>query len=171
MTNKLFHRIVACNAIMGVLIIAAALLPLAKSVVAASWKGIEPFVSKRADVERVLGKPDRVSNPDTLHFKMKDEAVTVYFVTQKFIVAKKLAPALEGTVLQIVLQHERSAETPESLRIASKSDFKRESKGNVEVFINAKEGLSYTFIDSHLRTTRFSYSEDQLARETKNRAP
>ena len=167
MTKKLFNRTRVRTSIAWVLVMATALLTLAQPVRAASWKGLEPFVAKRADVERVLGKPDRVSNSDTLHFNMKDEVVTVYFVTSKFIVAKKLSPALEGTVLQIVVQHERSADTPESLRIVKNSDFKRESKGNVEVFINAKEGLSYTFINSRLRTTRFSYSEEKLSRENK----
>lgn len=164
MTKKLFKHIHARNVIALVLVVAAAMLSLAQPVMAATWKGLEPFVSRRADVERVLGKPDRVSNADTLHFNMKDEVVTVYFVTSKFIVAKKLSPALEGTVLQIVVQHERSADTPESLRIVTNSDFKRESKRNVDVFINAKEGLSYTFIDGRLRTTRFSYSEEKLPR-------
>jgi hypothetical protein len=168
MTKKLCHHTRARHAIAQVLVIAAALLPLAQPAMAASWKGLEPFVSKRADVERVLGKPDRVSNSDTLHFNIKDEAVTVYFVTPKFIAAKKLSPALEGTVLQIVLQHERATDTPESLRIVTNSDFKRESKENVDVFMNVKEGISYMFINNRLRTTRFSYSEEKLARETKS---
>jgi hypothetical protein len=171
MTKTLFNRTLTRSAIARVVIIAAALLSVAQPVMAATWKGLEPLVSKRADVERVLGRPNRVANSDMLQYNMKDEVVTVYFVTSKFIVAKKLSPALEGTVLQIVVQHQRALETPASLNIVTNSDFKRESKGNVVVLTNAKEGLIYTFVNERLKTTRYTFSEEQLARQAKGIAP
>ena len=63
----------------------------------ATWKGLEPFVSKRADVERVLGKPtaDRLAINGTLHFEQPGGPVTISFVTPKFTAARKLSPALE----------------------------------------------------------------------------
>lgn len=165
MSNKHFKRPHARVAITLVAVAAAALL-LSQAVAAASWKGLEPFISKRADVERVLGAPvaDRMAEGGTLQFNVSGGTVTVFFVTPKFIAAKKLSPALEGTVLQIVLQHERASDTPESLNVVSNSDFERQAKDQVEVFTNAKEGLVYTFIGSRLKTTRYSYSNDQLSR-------
>ncbi|HEV3468732.1 MAG TPA: hypothetical protein VG148_05385 [Pyrinomonadaceae bacterium] len=170
MRNTLFRRTQARGAITLVAAVAAALL-LAEPAAAATWKGMEPFVSKRADVERQLGTPvsDRMSEAGTLQFKVTGGTVTVFFVTPKFIAAKRLSPELEGTVLQIVLQHERATDTPESLNIVNNSDFERQAKGNTEVFTNAKEGLIYTFIESRLRTTRYFYSAQQFARIQRGR--
>lgn len=142
------------------------LLLLAQVGSAASWKGLEPFVSKRADVERALGTPveDRVAENGTLHFNVSGGSVTIFFVTQKFIAAKKLSPALEGTVLQIVLQHERATDTPESMNLIKNKAFDRQSKDSVDYFLNAREGLGYTFVNDRLKTTRYSYSSEQLAR-------
>jgi hypothetical protein len=165
MKNKLYRRTHARGAY-TLVAAAAALLWLSQAAEAASWKGLEPFVSKRADVERVLGAPvaDHMSEGGTLRFSVAGGAVTVFFVTPKFIASKKLAPELEGTVLQIVLQHERATDTPESLNVVTNAAFRRQADKGVEVFTNEKEGLIYTFIDSRLKTTRYSYSADQLAR-------
>ena len=166
MKNKLFGRPQAQGVITAVLVFAAALLVAGQSAWAATWKGLEPFVSKRADVERVLGAPtaDHIAENGTLHFKVSGGAVTVFFVTPKFIAAKKLPAGLEGTVLQIVLQHERATDTPESLNVVTNSAFKRQADKGVEVFTNEKEGVIYTFVDSRLKTTRYAYSTDQLTR-------
>lgn len=144
----------------------AALIISAQPAQAATWKGIEPFVSKRTDVERVLGTPveDRLVENGTLHFNVSGGMVTIFFVTPKFIAAKKLSPALEGTVLQVILQHERATDTPESLKLVKNSAFERQSRNEVDVYTNAKEGIIYTFLGGNLKTTRFSYSADQLAR-------
>jgi hypothetical protein len=133
---------------------------------AATWKGLEPFVSKRADVERVLGVPvaDRIAQDGTLEFNVSGGKVTVFFVTPKFVATKKLPQQYEDTVLQIVLQHEHATDTPESMNIVKNSAFKRTAKGEVEFYMNEKEGIGYTFIGSHLKTTRYAYSEQQLAR-------
>ena len=166
MRNIISGRTHARGAVTLVAFAAFALLLLSQPPRAASWKGLEPFVSKRADVERVLGTPtaDHLAQHGTLQFNVSGGAVTVFFVTPKFIAAKKLSPELEGTVLQIVLQHERATDTPESLNVVSNSDYERQAKAPVEVYTNAKEGLVYTFIDSRLKTTRYSYSAQQLAR-------
>ena len=109
MRNRNFRRAHARDL---ALILAAALTLLftAGSARAATWKGLEPFVSKRADVERVLGAPaaDRFDAEGTLEFNVTGGRVTVFFVTPKFVAAKKLPARYEGTVLQIVLQHERA---------------------------------------------------------------
>jgi hypothetical protein len=166
MKNKLFGRPQARGAVTLVMVAAAALLLLQQAAFAASWKGLEPFISKRADVERVLGAPtaDHLAQNGTLQFNVSGGAVTVFFVTPKFVAAKKLSPALEGTVLQIVLQHERATDTPESLNVVTNSAFKRQADKGVEVYINEKEGIMYTFVESRLKTTRYAYSTDQLAR-------
>lgn len=133
---------------------------------AASWKGLEPLVSKRADVERVLGRPsaNRMLQDGTLQFSEPDGKITVFFVTPKFIAAKKLPPSLEGTVLQIIIQHTRATDTAESLNLVKNSSFERDAGKDVQVFKNAKDGISYTFVESRLKTTRYYYSVEQIAR-------
>jgi hypothetical protein len=151
-----------------VLSLSAALTVLLSGVAAraATWKGLEPFVSKRADVEQALGTPvaDRYASDGTLEFNVSGGRVTVFFVTPKFITSKKLPAHYEGTVLQIVLQHERAQDTPESLNLVSNKSFKRSAQGNVEIFTDEKDGLIYTFVESRLKTTRYAYSMDRLAR-------
>ena len=133
---------------------------------AASWKGLEPFVSKRADVERVLGTPvaDRMADEGTLRFNVAGGSVTVFFVTSKFVATKHLSPKLEGTVLQIVLSHDSASDTPQSLNLVKNKEYKLTSHDSVEVYMDEKEGISYTFVGGHLKTTRYAYSEQQLAR-------
>jgi len=127
---------------------------------AASWKGLEPFVSRRADVERALGVPvaDRMSEDGSLKFNVSGGSVTVFFVTQKFVTSKHLAPKLEGTVLQIVLSHDSASDTPQSLNLVKNKEYKLTSHNSVEVYMDEKEGISYTFVGGHLKTTRYAYS-------------
>lgn len=96
---------------------------------AADWHSIEPLKSRRADVERELGQPllEEIAS-GALNFKVAGGIVTVSFVTPKFIQTKKLSPDLEGTVLLIVLRHDNSTDTPESLDLGKKSNFTREEK-------------------------------------------
>src|SRR5215212_4650137 len=165
MRNRIFRRAQA-RAVALSLAAALAVLLSAGIVRAATWKGLEPFVSKRADVERVLGVPaaDRFNGDGTLEFNVSGGKVTIFFVTPKFIASKKLPAHYEGTVLQIVLQHERAQDTPESMNLVTNKSFKREARGSVEKYSDDKEGLFYTFVESHLKTTRYSYSMDRLAR-------
>jgi hypothetical protein len=165
MRNTEFSRAQARS----VLTILAAVLSVLLSVQtgrAASWKGLEPFVSKRADVERVLGAPiqDRMSEDGTLKFGVSGGTVTIFFVTPRFVASKRLSPKLEGTILQIVLSHEHATDTPESLNLVKNSTFKRDTRGSVEVYTDEKAGVVYTFVESHLKTTRYAYSSEQLAR-------
>ncbi|MGH9943044.1 MAG: hypothetical protein ACRD9R_11885 [Pyrinomonadaceae bacterium] len=133
---------------------------------AAAWGKIEPLKSRRADVERELGAPLR-ETPEaaasTLQFRVSGGTVVVAFVDAKFVATKKLSPELEGTVLQVVLKHEGSSATPESLSLVNNSGFEREDKDGVSVYRNLKDGLAYTFIGGKLRTTRYSPSAAQLA--------
>lgn len=154
------------RSVLLVLAFALTLLLSAGGTRAATWKGLEPFVSKRTDVERALGVPiaDRFAEDGTLEFNVSGGKVTVFFVTPKFVATKKLPPQYEGTVLQIVLQHESATDTPESMNIVKNSAFKRTAKGDVEFYLNEKEGIGYTFVGSRLKTTRYAYSEQQFAR-------
>ena len=165
MGNTHFSRAKARGAAM-VLAAFVSLLLSAGGARAASWKGLEPFVSRRADAERVLGAPvaDRMAQDGSLRFKVAGGSVTVFFVTPKFVATKRLSPKLEGTILQIVLSHDNATDTPESMGLVKKSSFKRTAKGEVEVYMDEKEGVSYTFVGSRLKTTRYVYSEQQLAR-------
>lgn len=142
----------------------AALFLLSQVALAAGWKGIEPLKSKREDVERILGQPvkDQPGRNGTLHFKIEGGTATVVFVDANFVTAKKLPPELEGTVRQIVLQHENSNDTPESMGLPGKSDFQREDgAGGVTKYSNLKDGIVYTFIGGKLKTTYYTPSSDQ----------
>ena len=165
MRNRIFRRAQA-RAVALSLAAALAVLLSAGVARAATWKGLEPFVSKRADVERVLGAPvsDRLAEDGTLEFDVSGGRVTIFFVTPKFVASKKLPAHYEGTVLQIVLQHESARDTPESMNLVTNKSFKREGRGGVEKFSDDKEGLFYTFVESRLKTTRYSYSMDRLSR-------
>ncbi|MBA2339312.1 MAG: hypothetical protein H0V88_02870 [Pyrinomonadaceae bacterium] len=136
------------------------------ALLAASWSNIEPLRSRRADVERQLGRPlaDQPGETGTLRFRVVGGTVTVSFVTAKFVQTKKLDPALEGTVLTIVLQHENASDTPESLNLTNDSKFAREAKGDVVGYTNARDGLAYTFIGGKLKTSYYAASAAQLSR-------
>jgi hypothetical protein len=143
-----------------------ALLVLVQTAQAGSWNNIEPLKSRRADVERVLGKPieEKGGESGALRFKVAGGTVMIAFVSAKFVATKKLAPELEGTVLQIVLQHEGAKDTPESLGLVNNSNFQREDKDGVSHFRNQKDGISYTFINGKLKTTWHSPAAEELAR-------
>ncbi|MGZ8843092.1 MAG: hypothetical protein ACXW18_05475 [Pyrinomonadaceae bacterium] len=131
---------------------------------AASWNGIEPFKSRRADVIKILGEPIAESPEGVLRFPVMGGSVQVSFVAQKFVVTKKLQPELEGTVLQIVLQHDRSSETPESMKLLQNRAFSRDDSQASTIFRNMKEGIIYTFFQGTLRSTRYSFSDGQLSK-------
>jgi hypothetical protein len=147
----------------------ASLIIFSQPVMAEGWNGIEPLKSRRADVERILGKPiqDQPGQDGTLHFNVMGGKVTVVFVNARFVATKKLYPELEGTVLQIVLQHEHSSETPESMLLAGNSRFEREDMQGGTIFRNLKDGIAYTFFNGRLKTTRYSASATQLGKARK----
>ena len=136
----------------------------ASAVRAASWQGLEPFKSRRSDVLQALGKP--LSDPfgGPLTFKILGGTASVSFVDANFVRTKKLQPELEGTVLQIILQHESSSDTPESMGLLKNREFTREETKNALIFRNLKEGVVYTFLNGKLKTTRYTFSENQISR-------
>jgi len=131
---------------------------------AASWQGIEPFKTPRAEVLRILGTPISESADGVLRFSVSGGSVQVSFVNEKFVTAKKLRPELAGTVLEIVLQHEHSSETPESMNLAKNKEFVRDVARAIVIFRNIKAGIVYTFIDGRLKTTRYTFADSQLSR-------
>jgi hypothetical protein len=131
---------------------------------AAPWNGIEPFKTRRDEVVKILGAPISESPDGVARFKVMGGSVQVSFVNERFVTAKRLKPDLVGTVLEVVLQHEKSSDTVESLKLAESKSFVRdESKGSI-IFRNMKEGLIYTFIDGALKTTRYTFADDQLGK-------
>lgn len=149
-------------AILAVSILACA--GLAANVRAASWNGIEPFKTRRDDVLKILGKPISESPDGVLRFSVSGGSVQVSFVNEKFVNTKKLRPELAGTVLEIVLQHEHSSDTAESMKLLGNRDFIRDDVRNMSVFRNLKDGLVYTLIDGTLKTTRYTFADTQLGR-------
>lgn len=131
---------------------------------AASWSGIEPYKSKRADVEKILGpaERDQTSVDGSLHFHVVGGTAIISFVDAKFAAAKNLSSKTIGTVQQIILQHEGGTDSPESLKLVGNSAFKREENNGVVVYRNLKEGLAYTFIGGKLRTTYYFPGGGQL---------
>lgn len=134
---------------------------------AGTWYGIEPLKSRRADVLRILGQPIREGSNGSLTFKVAGGTAFIVFVDSKFVASKKLHPDVEGTVLQIVLQHENSSNTPESMKLIKNHDFVRVEDQGVVVFRNLKEGIIYSFVEGKLRTTRYTFSESQISHARK----
>ena len=145
-------------------IVFLALTCLVESAGAASWNGIEPFKSRRPDVERILGKPTSGESDGSLHFKVAGGTAIVSFVDDRLVATKKLRRDLVGTVLEIVLQHESSSDTPDSMGLAKNRAFERDDTQNASIFRNLKTGILYTFFNGKLRTTRFTFSADQITR-------
>jgi hypothetical protein len=131
---------------------------------AGSWNGIEPLKSRRADVVQILGAPVSDTPGGPLTFKVLGGTVSISFVDEKFVRSKKLRPEIAGTVLQIILQHENSSDTPESMNLLKNRDFKREETKGALIFRNLKDGIVYTFLSGKLRTTRYTFSENQISR-------
>lgn len=140
------------------------LLTCAAPAAASSWNGIEPFKSRRADVIKILGEPLGESPDGVMRFGVIGGSVQVSFVSERFVAAKKLRTDLAGTVLEIVLQHDHSSDTPESLKLMQNRSYTRDETQTSTVFRNLKEGIIYTFMQGTLRTTRYTFGDEQLAR-------
>lgn len=140
-----------------------ALLAFSNTANAGSWHGIEPLKTRRAEVLKILGTPvsDVVNGP--LSFKVMGGTVTVFFVDQNLVRSKRLREDVAGTVLQIVLQHENSSDTAESLGLLKNKSYTRENAKEAVIFRNLKEGIVYTLINDKLKTTRYTFSEDQIS--------
>jgi len=137
---------------------------LAKPALPASWNGIEPFKSRRADIERALGKPSGELANGSLRFTVNGGSALVSFVDAGFVTRKRLRAELVGTVLEIVLQHDASSDTAETMGLTKNRAFDHEEAQNVAIFRNLKEGIVYTFLEGKLRTSRFTFSADQIIR-------
>lgn len=165
--KKIFFRPRVRRVWASAIVAFAVLLILAPAAPAASWNNIEPLKSRRADVEQALGRPlrDQPGQEGTLQFKVAGGTVTIAFVTARFVANKKLSRELEGTVLQIILQHDNSNDTPESLGLKDKRGFEREERqGGAVIYSNLRDGIVYTFYNGRLKTTRYTPSSEQLAR-------
>lgn len=139
-----------------------AALALSPKTNAATWNGIEPFRSQRADVIKILGQPLSEGADGTMRFAVMGGSVQVSFVNEKFVASKKLRPELAGTVLEIVLNHDHSSDTPESLKLAENRSFTRDETQSSLIFRNPKDGIVYTFQQGVLRTTRYTFADGQL---------
>lgn len=131
---------------------------------AASWNGIEPFKTSRAEVLKIMGPPVTETADGVLRFKVTGGSVQISFVNEKFVTTKKLRPELAGSVLEIVLQHEHSTETAESMKLLKNRDFIHDDSRNISVFRNLRDGVVYTFIDGRLKTTRYTFADSQLGK-------
>lgn len=170
MKNLIAYRFHARRVIATVTVALAALIIFSQEATAGSWGGIEPLKSRRADVELALGQPlkDQPGENGTLHFKVAGGTVAVVFVDARFVATKKLYRELEGTVRQVVLQHDNARDTPESMGLADKQGFERENgPGGVTKYSNLKEGIVYTFVGGKLKTSYYTPSTAQWSRAHK----
>jgi len=131
---------------------------------AASWNGIEPFKSSRADVLKVLGQPVSESPEGVLRFNVMGGSAQISFVNERFVAAKKLRPQLVGTVLEIVLQHDHSSDTPESMKLLENRAFVRDETKTSTIFRNTKQGIIYLFQQGTLKSTRYTFADEQLTK-------
>jgi hypothetical protein len=164
--NDLLRRRVSRGLCFSVVAVIALAAVGAWRVRAENWGGIEPFKSRRADVEKALGKPveDKPGETGTLRFKVQGGMITVAFVDARFVAAHHIDPTLEGTVRQLVIQHDTANDTPESMKLASNSEFEHDAHGNAEIYRNQRDGIAYTFIDGKLRTTYYTASAEAFKR-------
>ncbi len=109
------RRIHLVTAILFVSVLAC--VSFATDVRAASWNGIEPFKTSRSEVLKIMGPPVTESPDGVLRFNVSGGSVQISFINEKFVAAKKLRPELAGAVLEIVLQHEHSTDTAESMKL------------------------------------------------------
>ena len=99
-----------------------------------------------------------------MRFNVMGGSVQISFVNDKFVNHKKLKPELAGTVLEIVLLHEHSSDTPETLKLLNNHAFTHDETRTSKIFRNMKEGIIYTFVDGMLSSTRYTFADDQLAK-------
>jgi hypothetical protein len=158
------HSIRRRPLILVVVVLTLGWLSFGRATKAASWQGIEAFKTRRADVVQILGTPISETPNGVLRFTVSGGSVQVSFADEKFVTAKKLRPELAGTVLEIVLQHEHSSETAESMNLLKNHSFVRDEVRNAVIFRNMKDGLVYTFMDGRLKTTRYTFADSQLSR-------
>ena len=130
---------------------------------AGSWRGIEPLTTSRAEVLKILGTPVTETADGPLTFKVMGGTVTIFFVDQNLVRAKRLRADVAGTVLQVVLQHENSSDTAESLGLLKNKSYTREDVKEAVIFRNLKEGIVYTFVNGKLKTTPYTFSDDQIS--------
>jgi hypothetical protein len=140
------------------------LLAVSVNASAGSWHGIEPLKTRRADVLKILGTPVKEAADGPLTFPVMGGTVTVFFVDQNLVRAKRLRADVVGTVLQIVLQHENSSDTPDTLDLPKNNNYTREDAKGAVIFRDLKEGIVYTFMNGKLKTTRYTFSENQISR-------
>jgi hypothetical protein len=130
---------------------------LAPPAIAAPWRGIEPLKSRRADVLRILGKPASENAAEaSLRFATPEGAATVYLVTRDFAALKGWAPTYEGTVVQIIVQHENAKDTPKSLGLEGNRRIDREVRGDSVFYRDRKAGLIRIFQAGKLVTSIFA---------------
>jgi len=155
-----------CTKIFSGVLVVSIFAVQAQTVWAAAWNGIVPLKTSREDVEKTLGAPIHRGEGEygTMKFKVLGGTVTVAFIDAKFVSAKNLPKDTIGKVRQIVLNHESSSETPESMKLDGKSNFKKEENGNVVVYKNVKDGIMYTFIDGALKTTYYVPSSAEISK-------
>jgi hypothetical protein len=131
---------------------------------AASWNGIEPLKSTREEVLKILGQPIGESPDGVLRFAVMGGSAQVSFVNARFVATKKLRKEIEGTVQTIVLQHDHSSDTPESMKLLENRAFTKDESQASTIFRNMKEGIIYTFFQGTLRSTRYTFTDEQLAK-------
>jgi len=111
-----------------------------------------------------MGPPVTESTDGVLRFTVSGGSVQISFVSEKFVATKKLRSELTGSVLEIVLQHDHSTDTSESMKLLKNRDFIHDDVRNISIFRNIKDGIVYTFIDGRLKTTRYTFADSQLSR-------
>ena len=140
-------------------------LMLTSPVSGKGWRGITPLRSTRADVERLLGPPEK---PDAKHmsdYKLEDEVVSIIYATGppcgEGMESGWQVPA--GTVVDITVAP-RKTMRPSDLKL-DKSKYQRIDGGHqpdVASYINKKEGIKIAVFQDNVVTsiTYFPAEED-----------
>lgn len=135
-----------------IILLAMAFLIWSAPVFAKSWRGITPLRSTRADVERLLGKPE----PGTQGvFKTTNEVVRVTYARIECDYGWKVKP---DTVVSLMIQPQSPLKVTD-LKLQTKKYEKRRdlNQQNVYYYISAKDGINYTVDEGPEVVTAIEY--------------
>lgn len=113
---------------------------MSMTAIAKDWRGIIPLHSTRADVERLLGKPN-----DGTYYNFKDDRIEINYVERACESTGPL-PGFNvpvGTVSQITVFHKKERRKSELHIDESKFSKTKESDTDWQYYANHEEGIMY----------------------------
>lgn len=119
------------------------IFPLAISAQSNSWRGLTPLHSTVEDVEKMLGKPEKINSWGTSEYKVDGGRVYITFSKKR---CDKGWDVAKDTVLEIGSSDKYIGKTAEDLGLVEGQQFEmRTDEGNHTSWIDPIKGLGYDF--------------------------